>query len=79
VGIKDEPDIDLCDTAEVKAENFSHEPAQSSHIKEEEVYNDTRVKEEEGIDEFPVNVSDQFFNSVENDRAKRPKYEHNVS
>ncbi|KAK8471013.1 hypothetical protein PHAVU_003G119200 [Phaseolus vulgaris] len=80
VGIKDEPDMDLCGTEEVKAENFSHEPPQSSHINVEEIYNDTGVKEEEkGIDEFPSNVSDQYLNFVENDRGKRPKYEHDDS
>ncbi|KAK7348006.1 hypothetical protein VNO80_22554 [Phaseolus coccineus] len=80
VGIKDEPDMDLYGTAEVKAENFSHEPPQSSQINVEEIYNDTGVKEEEeGIDEFPSNVSDQYLNFVENDRGKRPKYEHDDS
>ncbi|CAJ1940745.1 unnamed protein product [Sphenostylis stenocarpa] len=83
VGIKDEPDIDLCGTAEVKAENFSHGPPQSSHVIVEEIYNDNRVKEEEEIDEFPSNVSDQYLhlnlNFVENDRGKRPKYEHDDS
>lgn len=79
MGIKDEPDLDLCGTAEVKAENFSHEPPQSSHVNVEEIYDDTRVKDEEGIDEFPSNVSDQYLNFVENDRGKRPKYEHHDS
>ncbi|XP_014509281.1 probable inactive DNA (cytosine-5)-methyltransferase DRM3 isoform X2 [Vigna radiata var. radiata] len=79
VGIKDEPDLDLFGTAEVKAENFSHEPPQSSHVNVEEIYDDTRVKDEEGIDEFPSNVSDQYLNFVENERGKRPKYEHHDS
>ncbi|KOM33388.1 hypothetical protein LR48_Vigan01g294400 [Vigna angularis] len=79
VGIKDEPDLDLCGTTEVKAENFSHDPPQSSHANVEEIHDDTRVKGEEGIDEFPNNVSDQYSNFVENERGKRPKYEHHDS
>ncbi|RDX66893.1 putative inactive DNA (cytosine-5)-methyltransferase DRM3, partial [Mucuna pruriens] len=77
VGIKDEPEMDLYGTAEVKPENFSHEPAQSSQVNLQETYNDNRVKEEEGIDKFPGQVSDQHLGFVENDRGKRPKYEHN--
>lgn len=77
VGIKEEPELDLYGTAEVKPETFSHEPPQSSQVNLEETYNDDRVKEEEGIDEFPGNVSEQYVDFVENDRGKRPKHEHN--
>ncbi|XP_029129729.1 probable inactive DNA (cytosine-5)-methyltransferase DRM3 isoform X1 [Cajanus cajan] len=79
VGIKDEPEMDLYGTAEVKPENFSHEPSQSYQVNLEETYNDNRVKEEECIDEFPSTVSDQYMDFVENDRGKRPKYEHDDS
>ncbi|KAL2338905.1 hypothetical protein Fmac_013351 [Flemingia macrophylla] len=75
VGIKDEPEMDLYGTAEVKAEN---ESSPSSQVNIEETYNDNRVKEE-GIDEFPSTVSDQYMDFVENDRGKRPKYEHDDS
>ncbi|XP_027330477.1 probable inactive DNA (cytosine-5)-methyltransferase DRM3 isoform X2 [Abrus precatorius] len=76
--VKDEPEMDLYGTTEVKAENFSHEPPQSSRINFEEVYNGKRVKEEEYIDEFPSVVSDmRYLDFMENDRGKRPKYEYN--
>ena len=76
MGIKEEPEMDLYGTAEVKVEGFSHEPPQSSQVNLEETYNDDMVKEEEGIDAFPSNVSDQYLDVVENGRGKRPKYEH---
>ncbi|KAK7388054.1 hypothetical protein VNO78_22857 [Psophocarpus tetragonolobus] len=75
VGIKEEPEMDLYGTAEVKAEDFSREPPQSSQVNFEG-NNDDRVKEEEGIDAFPSNISDQYFDLMENNRGKRPKYEH---
>ncbi|KAK7363425.1 hypothetical protein VNO77_05568 [Canavalia gladiata] len=91
LGIKDEPQMDLYGTAEVKTENFSHEPSQSrqanleetysygrvSQVNLEETYNDRRVKEEECIDDFPSAVSDMGYSGfMENDRGKRPKYEY---
>ncbi|KAL5182676.1 putative inactive DNA (cytosine-5)-methyltransferase DRM3 [Glycine soja] len=76
VGIKEEPEMDLYGTAEVKVEDFSNEPPQSSQVNLEETYNEDMVKEEEGIDAFPSYVSDQYLDVVENGRGKRPKYEH---
>ncbi|XP_061360259.1 probable inactive DNA (cytosine-5)-methyltransferase DRM3 isoform X2 [Gastrolobium bilobum] len=76
--IKDELQGELYGTAEVKVENFSHEPSQSRQVNLEETYGGQRVKEEEYIDEFPNAVSDMRYSDfVENDRGKRPKYEYN--
>ncbi|KAK7264765.1 hypothetical protein RJT34_32375 [Clitoria ternatea] len=78
MGIKDEPDMGLYGTEEVKVENFSHEPSQSSQFNLEEIYSDQIVKEEEGIDELPSAVSGgRYSDYVENGRGKRPKFEYN--
>lgn len=76
MGIKEEEQSDLYDMPEVKPENFSQEPSHSRQVNLEETYNGERVKEE-GVDEFPDDVSDMRFSELmENGRGKRPKYEY---
>lgn len=71
--IKEEEQSDMYGTAEVKVEDFSHEPSQSRQVNLGETGTGERVKEEDYIDEFPDDVKPGF---VENDRNKRPKYEY---
>lgn len=65
MGIKEE----LCDTEEVKTENFSHEPLHS-----EETYGGKRMKEETA-DDFPGANGVGSSNFVESNVSKRPKPE----
>ncbi|WJX90786.1 DNA (cytosine-5)-methyltransferase [Trifolium repens] len=72
--IKEEEQSDLYGTAEMKVEDFSHEPLQSRHVNLEGTGTGERVKEEDYIDEFQDEV--KYSNLMENDRNKRPKYEY---